>query len=164
MITPPRYNDLRTSAKFDEISFGSGGIRLFRLPEIEREQVGYSISQDGASLCKEGDGAWQPSWIVIGRETACGDPLILETSDPALPVLFAIHGEGTWEPEVIAVSFDAFLASLEEFARISAGRGNPAARDANPMGERERDAFLTRISGLNDQKIQIDFWEALLEA
>jgi hypothetical protein len=163
MITPSRYNTLRASRNADEVSFGCGGLYLFKVSEIEQKQVGYSVASNGTSLCGGGDGAWRPSWVVIGHDTACGDPLILETSDPALPVLTAIHGEGAWEPVTIAVSLDAFLASLEEFALLSADRSNPVIREANPLTENERNSFLTRISALNNQRIDLNFWESLLE-
>jgi hypothetical protein len=114
-------------------------------------------------LCSRNRGAWQPSWTVIGYETACGDPLFIDTADSALPVLTAIHGEGAWEPQPVAISIDAFVQSLEEFARISVGRDNPVESDNNPLPEAERDKFLRRVEELNGMQFKSDFWGVLLE-
>jgi hypothetical protein len=162
VITPPRYTALRASLPSSEVSFGCGGFRLFDVSEIERGQMGYSVASDGTSLCGDWHGAWKTSWIVIGYETACGDPLFIEAADPALPVLTAIHGVGTWAPVAVSISLNAFWASLEEFARISAGRSNPVKLGANPLTDDERSTFLLRISALNDGQIEIGFWDVLL--
>jgi hypothetical protein len=160
---PSRYNEVRAALPVDEVAYGSGGIKLFRAAEIEQGQVGYSVAPDGKSLCSRDRGAWRPNWTVIGYETACGDPLFIDTDDSALPVLTAIHGEGSWEPQPVAISFDAFVRSLEEFARISEGRTNPAERDNSPLSDAERDSFLQRVTELNGAQFQPDFWAVLLE-
>lgn len=162
VITPPRYTALRASLPACDVSLGCGGLHLFDVSEMEGGQIGYSVAPDGTSLCGEDHGAWKPGWIVIGCETACGDPLFLETGDPALPVLTAKHGEGAWEPVPISISLDAFFASLKELARISRGRSNPAELDANPLSEGERSAFLARISSLNNGQVNVEFWDVLL--
>jgi len=154
---------VRGSLGFDQIEFGVGGVSLFKESEVEAGQIGYSVAPDGSSLCGK-DGAWQPNWIVIGTETACGDPLIVDTADPALPVLADFHGRGEWEPARIAISIEAFVLSLKEFARIARGRTTPAERDANPVTETERDDFFNRVSSANEGRAEMDFWCALLEA
>jgi len=98
MKLPDRYNEVRESLPSTEVSFGCGGIKLFSLAEIENGQLGYSVAPDGRSLCSGETGAWQPNWVVIGYETACGDPLFIDIRGAALPVFTAIHGEGAWEP------------------------------------------------------------------
>jgi hypothetical protein len=163
MNLPPRYNEVRVALPAGEVAFGCGGIKLFGATEIEQGQVGYSVASDGKSLCSGTRGAWQPSWTVIGYETACGDPLFIDTDDAALPVLTAIHGEGAWEPQPVAISIDAFVQSLQEFARISEGRNNPVERDNNPLPEAERDKFLRRVEELNLMRFKSDFWAVLLE-
>src|SRR5262249_16007758 len=58
-----------------EVSFRCGGIKLLNLAELEDGQIGYSVTPDGKSLCSGEAGAWDPNWLVIGHETACGDPI-----------------------------------------------------------------------------------------
>jgi hypothetical protein len=164
MILPERYWEVRFSLGFDQIDFGVGGILLFKLAEIEAGQLGYSKHPDGSSLCSNKAGAWQQNWIVVGHEMACSDPLIVDAADPALPILTDFHGQGEWQPSCIAISLDAFVSSLKEFARIATGRSTPVQRDANPVTGAERHDFLVRISQLNNGQAEMEFWGALLEA
>jgi hypothetical protein len=164
MILPERYWEVRSSHGFDQIDFGVGGILLFKAAEIEAGQLGYSKHPDGSSLCSGKSGAWQRSWIVVGHETACGDPLIVDVSDPALPILTDFHGQEEWQPSCIAISLDAFVSSLKEFANIASGRSTPIQRDANPVAAAERHDVLARISEVNHGRAHMDFWDALLAA
>ena len=164
MILPERYWKVRSSLGFDQIEFGVGGLFLFTVTEIEAGQIGYSVHQDASSLCSDKEGAWQQTWIVIGQDTACGDPLIIDIADPALPVFRDFHGQGRWDPVCIAISLDAFVSSLREFAQIARGRSTPVDRDAKPVTAAERRDFLLRISEINDGRANMDFWEVLLEA
>lgn len=93
MSIPKPYQEIRRSLP-DEVSFGCGGIEFFSMDEIESLQVGYSFKPDGSSLCTGQQGAWRPAWIVIGHETACGDPIFIDTEDVGLPVFTAMHGVG----------------------------------------------------------------------
>jgi hypothetical protein len=164
MILPERYWEVRSALGFDQIDFGVGGILLFKPAEIEAGQLGYSKHPGGSSLCSGKAGAWQQNWIVVGHEMACGDPLIVDVADPAFPILTDFHGQGTWQPSCIAISLDAFVSSLKEFARIASGRSTPVQRDANPVTAAERRDFLARISEAHQGRANMDFWDALLEA
>jgi len=163
MNLPSRYREVRAALPVDEVAYGCGGIKLFGAAEIEHGQVGYSVARDGKSLCSRDLGAWRPNWTVIGYETACGDPLFIDTDDSALPVLTAVHGEGAWEPQAVAISIDAFARLLEEFARISEGRSNPVERDNNPLSDAQRGTFLRRVAELNGTQFETEFWTVLLE-
>jgi len=158
-----RYNEVRESLPTHEVSFGSGGIKLFSAAELEDGQVGYSVGPDGASLCSGEAGAWQPSWFVIGYETGCGDPLFVDVDVVALPVFSAMHGEGTWEPVQVAASFEKFAQCVEEFSRIAVGRSSPVEREANPVSDEERTSFLRRVAQLNQTSGAPEFWDLMLE-
>jgi hypothetical protein len=120
------------------------------------------VAEDGSALSGAKDGEWRPNWIVIGHDSGCGDPLILDTSDPALPILSDFNGQGSWNPCPISLSIESFVASFNEFARLATGRSTPLERDANPVAEAERKDFLVRISELNRGPVNLDFREALL--
>lgn len=158
-----KFDRARTPIPFGEVNFGSGGLRVYLRDEIEGGQVGYGVAPDGASLCSGEAGAWQPEWIVIGYDTASGDPLIMDTSDPALPILRDLNGRGKWAPEKISVSLDAFLAAYELLAWLAKGRATPVELETNPLSLGERAEFLVRISDLNNGQAGIDFWEAVIE-
>ncbi len=159
---PEKYRDVRALLPTDEVSFGAGGLRLLKLDEIEDGQIGYSVGRDGSALSGVKDGDWKPNWIVIGYDTACGDPLILDVSDPALPVLHDFNGQGMWNPQPVSLSIESFVASLTQFARLAAGRSTPVELDANPVTEAERKEFLAKISELNGGHVDLDFWEAIV--
>lgn len=122
MTIPTPYLALISSLPATEVSFGAGGIRLLTAGEFEEGQVGYSVDPDGSSLCGEAIGEWKSSWLVIGFETGVGDPVLVDTSDPKLAVLSAMHGEGAWDPRPVAISIEAFGKIFLEFRRIAEGQ------------------------------------------
>jgi hypothetical protein len=101
--------------------------------------------------------------LFVGYETSCGDPLFMDVRASELPVFTARHGEGAWEPFQVASSVQAFAKCVAEFSRISAGRSNPAQRDANPITDGERIAFLGRIAEVNQASSAPEFWGVLLD-
>ncbi len=163
MKLPNRYNEVRGSLPTAEVSYGCGGIKLFSAAELEEGQVGYSVAPDGTSLCSREAGAWQPHWLVVGCETACGDPLFIDFEIAASPVFTAMHGAGTWEPARVAASVETFAKCLEAFSHMATRRSTPVEREANPLSDEERLSFLRRIAQLNETSGAPEFWDFLLE-
>lgn len=161
MTIPTPYLALISSLPATEVSFGAGGIRLLTAGEFEEGQVGYSVDPDGSSLCGEAIGEWKSSWLVIGFETGVGDPVLVDTSDPKLAVLSAMHGEGAWNPRPVAISIEAFGKIFLEFRRIAEGRTNPVEAEDNPMPITEQDAFLSIVAEINEGRIASEFWNDL---
>ena len=143
------------------ISFGYGGIHIYRPAELSAEQIGYSVSPDGESLTGETSGDWLKSWVVIGREESFGDPIFIDTTEEAFPVYTAMHGEGAWKPERIAVSLEAFGRTLSALAVIAEGRENPVALETNPLTSSEKEDTFAFIRNTNPG-VKLDFWDALL--
>ena len=82
--------------------------------ELDAAQIGYATHVlTGQSLIGSSDGDWQLSWLTIGSDTLCGDPIFVDMADPALPVLTAPHGAGTWRPERLSASFEDFAAKVQ---------------------------------------------------
>jgi hypothetical protein len=162
MTIPPQYAPWLAALGFHEIGFDVGGLKLFTPEELEEHQVGYSRSREGKSLCDGRPGAWQPEWLVIGYETGLGDPIFIDTSVPALPVLTAMHGAGSWEPETISLSLQDFATALRAFQEVSVGRESPVALERNPLSSEERARALQRIAGAQGDEIDMGFWELLL--
>ncbi len=72
-----------------------------------------------------------------------------------------MHGQGTWNPIIIATSIDAFIKILDKFAELAAGREYPVALEAKPMTRREFNEFMDFVaahSGCNDNA----FWGLLV--
>ena len=83
------------------ITIGYSGLELFGKPELQAGQIGYSVSPDGKQLSGAGSGYWNESWVVIGHEVICGDPIFIDTDNLQYPVFTAMHGKGTWSPRLI---------------------------------------------------------------
>jgi hypothetical protein len=155
-----RYRSVRKVLP-DEVNFGCGGIKLFALPEIEQGQVGYSIAPDGTSLCSGEEGAWRSCWIVIGYDAACGDPILIDTSRAAIPVLTDMHRQGAWHPNLVTTSLEIFAECVGEFSKIAVGRVNPVELEDNPLTDQERKHFLDRVAELNQMSTAPEFWNVL---
>lgn len=160
---PEKYKLARTELGFDEVGIGFNGITLFTLDELDGAQIGYSKSPNGESLCEGREGQWQPQWLVIGNEPVCGDPIILDTSDSNLPVFYDLHGQGKWEPAIIALTLDTFIESLREIRKLSVGRSDPVSLVQNPVTEGERARVIEKIKSLNSgDDSSTSFWEDML--
>jgi hypothetical protein len=57
----------------------------------------------------ENAGDWKRDWFVIACEDLLGDPIFVDLSEPGLPVFTAAHGEGEWNPVLIASSLRGFI-------------------------------------------------------
>jgi hypothetical protein len=131
------------------VSLGYTTIYVCRPNELEQHQVGYSLDPDSKSLTGENEGDWLKSWLVIGHEDLTGDPFFIETCRPHYPVYTAVHGEGQWDPVMVADSLQGFRQALSAVAKIAAGRQYPLALEANPLTQQEREdtspSFVVRI-------------------
>jgi hypothetical protein len=144
-----------------KVSFGCATIHVDRPPELKSGQVGYSISPTGESLVGDKDGDWRSTWLVIGYDETCGDPIFIDRSKEGYPVYTATIGKGRWDPVPIAVSLQAFGQALSAIATVAKGRENPVALEQNPLPESERDRALAAIRQHNPQ-IGLNFWHTLL--
>lgn len=160
---PDWYAEWRAAFDVDTVDYGVGGIQLFRSDEVPRGQVGFAITSGGESLVGVGPGDWRPEWVVIGRETACGDPIFASEVTPH-PVFSAIHGEGSWEPKLVAPSLGVFAQCVTELQGFAAGRSSPVELDANPPTTEQQAQFLRVIRSLTkgDQHA-LGFWAVQIE-
>jgi|Tabmets5t2r1_1033131.scaffolds.fasta_scaffold52389_2 hypothetical protein len=145
------YREARAQTTLDEVSFGYTTVTLHPAEELESAQAGY-----------EG-GDWRETWLAIGHEDLTGDPLFVDTADDALPVYTAMHGEGSWEPTLVADSFSGFVTALETIAEAGRGRENPVQLESNPLPEEERERVLQAIAEANPGA-SMEFWAGWLES
>lgn len=144
-----------------EISLGYSGITLYASDDLHEAQLGYSRLPDGTSLTGQDPGDWREEWVVIGNEQTCGDPIFVDTSGKLLPVFTAMHGVGSWDPRMVAESYEGFLRIIERFSKVAIGREHPVALEAKPMTRVEFDefmAFASVHSGADDNT----FWGLLV--
>jgi len=82
---------------------------MFRPAQLPAGQVGYSVDSEGNVMGGRDKGDWKPYWLVIGSDTALGDPLIVDLSGPRLRVITATHGAGRWDPVDVSDSLMGLL-------------------------------------------------------
>lgn len=92
--------------------------------EFESFQEGYRLAsrKTGEELADDTPGQWRKSWRVIARN-GMDDPFFVDFAlGDALPVYFAYHGAGSWEPIKVAddiVKFEEILTALAALEAIA---------------------------------------------
>lgn len=145
------------------VSLGIRSILLVEPSELPEAQVGYSRDAEGNDLVQKGRGFWRRHWIVIGSEGSCGDPIILDTSKPELPVRTAPHGSGSWKTSLISDTLAGFFSALSYILSIADGRENPVALRENPIPKKvlvRTMKLITRETNARD----LWFWSDWLSA
>lgn len=161
--TPEWYSEWRVTLDIDTVDYGVGGIRLFRSDEVPPGQVGFAIASDGESLVGIGNADWRPEWVVIGYETAGGGPIFASAETPH-PVFSAMHGEGAWEPKLVAPSLGVLPLCVGKLRAFAWGRSNPVELSANPPTSEQQAEFLKVIGGLtNGDQDALGFWAVQIE-
>lgn len=147
--------------KVPDISLGYSEINFLRSDELEEGQEGYSFDSSGKSLITGKDGDWEEGWVVIASDNV-GDPIFVDTAVSFLPVFSAIHGQGTWDPFIIADSLDRFIDVISILARVSENRTYPVDIENNPIDNHERKAVIKEIRKLIPHS-EVEYWEAFLD-
>jgi hypothetical protein len=153
------YIQIRNRLPIAQVSLGYTTVAIFSESELAEAQIGYSVTDSGETIPGEKKGDWKNSWLVIGSEDLCGDPIFVDLNVPEFPVFTAAHGEDQWTPVMIATSFVGFVKALEEIERISDGRQNPVQLQRNPLLDAERERILRRIAEFNPTA-SLEFWES----
>jgi hypothetical protein len=131
---------------FRAVRFGGSTVILFGADELDDGQVGYSRTSDGEARTGTPPSAWSPTWLVIGYEESLGDPFFVDLNEDTLPVFTAIHGDGEWNPSLVAASFDGFIGALDEVRAASANREDPISLTNRPVSEPERARLIATIA------------------
>lgn len=158
-VVPKTYELLSAKFPLTAVAIGYWGIELVPSDRLPAAQLGYGILPKGVERDTSG---WKKSWLVIGRETLCGDPVFIETKEPVLPVYTAAHGTGFWEPQLIAPSSIAFFELIAQLTELANGRENPVALEKNPIPQKELQRFRKVLSAYFGRRIP-EFWNSLWE-
>ena len=161
MGTVDDYARLRAEKALDGVSFGWTDVVLYPVEELEEGRVGYATGADGEDFTGETDGDWRASWLVIGHDGLVGDPIFVDIAEDGFPVCTAAHGQGRWDPQRVADSFQRFGRALEIVEAESGESGSPAELEARPLPAAKRQAILEQIAAENPGA-ELTFWEALL--
>ena len=99
-----------------EIATPTERLRLVPSSELEREQVGFALGEDGQRLSSPTPSGWRPSWVIIGHSGLLGDPYFLDVAlvdaEGDCPVYTAMSGTEQWQPRLCAAGFATFLRIL----------------------------------------------------
>jgi len=161
-VNSEQYIEIRHAIPLEEISFGYRTVRLFPADELEEAQLGYSVGESGEDFTGENAGDWKGNWLVIAHEDSLGEPLFVDLNVQELPVYTAAHGEGAWNPVLVASSLRGFIEALEEVEHVSKGRSNPVEAQRNPLPDSERQRVLSKVAALNGNAPP-EFWESWFE-
>jgi hypothetical protein len=145
----------------ENISLGYSEINIFTLENIEKQQVGYSVNENGKSLVGNKSGDWKKNWIVIATDNM-DDPIFVDIENQNLPVFIAEHGNGDWEENYIAISIENFSRILNDLQQLSIKRANPVQIEENPISETELEMFLSKTKDEN-KGMDVEYWEIFLE-
>jgi hypothetical protein len=124
---PRRFRDFLTAADplNVETQTPSERVRLLPAREIQGEQVGFALDEEGRLRQGTGPTGWRPSWVVIAHSSLLGDPYFLDTSSPDAegdcPVYTAMSGTDVWKPRLCASSFALFLRVLAIGMEVAEG-------------------------------------------
>lgn len=129
----------------DDVEIGMSEIHLYSKDEIEDGQLGYRIDNKGNEI-KEWIG---DNYIVIGDDSALGDPIIVDINDDKLPVYNMFHDD--WSSlQKIAYDFNQYIDILNKI-------------DGNDLSnEEEKDKLINEIVKIVPKDGQ-DYWKSLLQ-
>ncbi|MCI1695699.1 hypothetical protein [Aneurinibacillus aneurinilyticus] len=130
-------------------------IEICTINELDEAQIGYGIDSEGNSLIK-GEASWDEDWIVIGRETMCGDPIIADAAEAGYSISILMHDMESWEGgSYLAESISEFLKHLQYIGIFI---------EQNGTSIRKRDIEnLVKTISEKDSYTDGDSWELLLQ-
>ncbi|HKQ68368.1 MAG TPA: SMI1/KNR4 family protein [Polyangiaceae bacterium] len=135
-------------------------VRLFRSAEIEREQIGFGLNEDGTPRATNKDGEWRKSWVVIAQSSLLGDPYFLDVSkldaEGDCAVYTAMNGAGRWEARLCGSTFAQFLRILAAGMEVAQGFGEAIMDDEDEAAFRE--AFGHKIKTIDAAALRAGHW------
>ena len=139
---------------------GYSEIIFFSIDDLDKEQVGYRIDSKGKSLMGNNAGDWRDTWVIFGVDRMLGNPIFIDISTQS--IMTAVHGEGVWEPIIIADSVDTFRRIIQNLKQLSINRETPVEIEKKPIRKEESEQFLSQTRAANP-KADISYWECFLE-
>jgi hypothetical protein len=124
---PRRFREFLAEADPLDVETRTPSERLRLIPsfELEREQVGFALDEQGRIREDPTAQGWRPCWVIIGHSALLGDPYFLDLSSPDAegdcPVCTAMSGIENWKPRLCASSLALFLRILALSMEVAAG-------------------------------------------
>tara|TARA_R110000751_G_scaffold307852_1_gene432761 strand:+ start:1800 stop:2285 length:486 start_codon:yes stop_codon:yes gene_type:complete len=148
------------SLKSDNLSLGYSELNFATTETLSEFQLGYSIDPNGKSLTGGKDGDWNENWIVISRDDL-GEPHFVDLKDGK--IYTAMHGQGDWEPDLISISLEKYIETINFLFELSKNRDNPSDLENNPITQNEIERFEKFIEEANNGEVEFYEWENWVE-
>lgn len=135
-------------------------VRLIRADDLEKEQAGFALDDEGNPISSPTSQGWRPAWVIVGHSALLGDPYFLDTSSPDpegdCPVYTAMSGTDNWKPRLCASSFALFVRILAIGMEVAQGF---AEDDVDPDDEQTfRDALGPRLREYDPAALKAGHW------
>lgn len=102
-----------------EIPWSADWLTLYSVDELLECQVGYRWENEvNGKRFPE----WKDSWLVIGD--CSSDPIIAALDSENTPIYLARHGQGAWEPKLVAPSLGSFLSVVAKWMDATSSFGD----------------------------------------
>ena len=136
-----RLNKIFNAAPID-IEVGVSDLYIYTKEEFEDAQIGYRVDTDNNII---------ENWVgdnfyVVGNDSCCGDPFIVDISDPNLPIYYMFHDDWSSLTQ-ITESFEEFVDTIE------------LIRKYNLSEDSEVEELLDQI---RDYAYNVEYWEDLI--
>ena len=130
----------------NDIEIGLSIIHLYSKEEFDDAQIGYRVTKKGEKINE-----WiGENFYVIGNDSCCGDPIIVDISDDNLPVYNMFHDD--WSMlDKITNSYKQYLDILKEI-------------DNTDLSDEVCVSELTKKIIDNTPKDGADYWDALMQS
>lgn len=93
---------------FEEVDFGLSTLSFYKKDEIEDAQIGFRYDNEKNEI-KQWKGK---EYVVIGNDSALGDPIIAKVDETEIPIYSMFHDD--WNSfEMVAESFEQYMGILE---------------------------------------------------
>jgi hypothetical protein len=135
-------------------------VRLFSSAELAREQLGFTLNEDGTPRDASKDAEWRKSWVLIAHSSLLGDPYFLDVAkldaEGDCSVYTAMSGAGRWEPCLCGSSFAQFLRILAAGMEVAQGFGEAMMDDEDEAAFRE--ALGHKIRPIDGAALRAGHW------
>jgi len=137
---------LNINEDIKEADLVAGEIYLFSKNQLLKEQIGYVYDLE-KNMIKDWIGE---NYVVIGHDSTCGDPIILDISNEKFPIYSMFHDD--WSTlEKIADSYDEFLKIIKIIKKGKLNLNTPIEK---------RIEVLNKIAVISSKSL--NYWESSL--
>jgi hypothetical protein len=156
---PTQYLQHLEQASIRRVEVGHQAVELLDGEALGDAQLGFAVGPDGEDLTSAEPHAWKAHWLVIAIEESLGDPIFLDTADPALPVYTVGHDMDWSAPHRIADSFEGFVDALHWVHETAGGETTPVELEQRPLSDEDLERLVARVINRNPNAEEY-FWRS----